>query len=319
MLLDDEDVRRLNRVLKLSPDAVPYHLMQNPHLLLADAMFDELRVPRVEDLDLPKGDTHHLYTEVKIMRDLTMDWARPHSEDDISCGNYCLVWMRKLGFRQASTGAWFQPFGWGGRLDHPLGQEISFFSADTGTAYDAQIAQLVEACRRRTLSNRASAILLPHWRPQGSQVREHTRTLLTEIVDASRGLPSVSSRDLEEIVAELLKMRGLEVTVTPRTRDGGRDVIARGELIPGEPAIIAVETKKRAVVGIEDLRACLYANRNFPLILFATSGRFSAGVVQEAAREENAFRLLLKDGLALRQWIHEYFGQARPELVPGTI
>jgi hypothetical protein len=281
--------------------------MQNPHLLLADVMFDELRLPR-KDLFSHLDNTPYAYTNAKILRDLTMDWASPQPEDDITCGNYCIAWMRGMGFRQASTGTWFRPTGYHGWANQPLNRKLSFF-ADTGATYDAQISKVIEACQRRILSNRASAILLPPWRPQETEVRKHTRALLTEIADASRALSSVSSRDLEEIVAELLKMRGLKVTVTPQTRDGGRDVIARGELIPGEPTIIAVETKKRAVVGIEDLRACLYANRHFPLILFATSGRFSAGVVQEAAREENAFRLLLKDGLALRQWVCEYFGK----------
>jgi hypothetical protein len=98
----------------------------------------------------------------------------------------------------------------------------------------------------------------------------------------------------------------MEVSVTPRTRDGGRDILARGELIPGEPTVLAVEVKHKGLVGIDEVASRLYRNREFPAMLFATSGRFSAGVVREKRRPENFLRLLLKDGVGLGQWISEY-------------
>jgi len=131
----------------------------------------------------------------------------------------------------------------------------------------------------------------------------HTRQLLKELRTGEIDLASVSWRDLEEIVAEFLRSRGLKVNVTGNTRDGGRDIIAQGEFVEGVPATIAVEVKHKKTVGIREVRDALYANRNFPLILLVTSGRFSAGVVAESRIAENRFRLILKDGVALQEWL----------------
>lgn len=97
----------------------------------------------------------------------------------------------------------------------------------------------------------------------------------------------------------------MAISVTPRINDGGRDILARGELF-GEPLTIAVEVKQKRIVPVSDARAALYANRHLPVLMLATSGSFSAGVIKEKAREENRLRLLLKDGIALSQWIRSY-------------
>ena len=91
----------------------------------------------------------------------------------------------------------------------------------------------------------------------------------------------------------------MEVKTTPRSTDGGRDIIARGELIHGEPTVLAIEVKHKGIVHLDEIRSRLYANHQFPALMFATSGRFSAGVIQEKKKPENFLRLLLKDGLAL--------------------
>jgi hypothetical protein len=137
-------------------------------------------------------------------------------------------------------------------------------------------------------------------------VHRATQSILDAIAAGHSSLQDISWRDLEDLVAALLENMGLSISVTPRSGDGGRDVIARGELLPGEPVVFAVEVKHKPVVGIEDLRAALWANRHFPALLFATSGRFSAGVMKEKRGAENSLRLYLKDGLALTQWIHAY-------------
>lgn len=133
-----------------------------------------------------------------------------------------------------------------------------------------------------------------------------TRATLFELSQGSTSLDQMHWRTLEELVAELLRDLGLEVVVTPRSHDGGRDVVARGELIPGEPSLLAVEVKHRKVVPVSELRAALWANRQFPALLFVTSGRFSAGVYREKCKEESKLRLFLKDGMGLTQWIDQY-------------
>ncbi len=107
-------------------------------------------------------------------------------------------------------------------------------------------------------------------------------------------------------MAELLRSKGMAVHVTPRSRDGGRDILARGEFATGEPMVIAVEVKQKAVVGLADVQRALKANEDFPSLMVVTSGRFSSGVVREKERERHQLRLFLKDGVALSQWIDAY-------------
>jgi restriction system protein len=130
--------------------------------------------------------------------------------------------------------------------------------------------------------------------------------LLKEIYKEGKALREIRPRQLEELIAELLRDQGMEIHITPETRDGGRDVIARGEFIQGEPMVLAVEVKQKSVVGIQDLYNSLKPNEDYPALLLATSGRFSAGVIQEKKRRRNELRLILKDGVALSQWIAMY-------------
>ncbi len=153
-----------------------------------------------------------------------------------------------------------------------------------------------------------SLLLAPSWTPQrqlqqevelASKLPEFVRDLNSQVPD----LRSVHWRQLEELVAELLRSLGMQIQVTPRSHDGGRDIIARGELVPGEPLLVAVEVKQKAVIGIHDLQRSLWANRHFSSLMLATAGRFSSGVVKEAQIPENRYRLILKDGVALGQWV----------------
>ena len=70
--------------------------------------------------------------------------------------------------------------------------------------------------------------------------------------------------------------------------------------------VLAVEVKHKPVVGVGDVQRALKANEDFPALMVATAGTFSAGVVAEKSRFRNSMRLFLKDGLALRQWISAY-------------
>jgi hypothetical protein len=147
------------------------------------------------------------------------------------------------------------------------------------------------------------------WRPSGAPRDPHGFGFddLLKAVRAERlPLSAIPWRRLEELVAELLRSRGMKVHLTPYSHDGGRDIIAMGELIPGEPTTLAVEVKQKSVVGVRDLRDALWANRAFPALLFVTSGRFSAGVIRERQHGGMGLRLLLKDGVGLRQWLDSY-------------
>ena len=141
-----------------------------------------------------------------------------------------------------------------------------------------------------------------------SLLHRYTKGVLREINNSVTTIQDLHWRTLEELVAELLFDLGMDVSITNRSHDGGRDVVARGELIPGEPTLIAVEVKHRSVVPVSELRQAMWANRHFPALLFITSGQFSAGVYKERHEKESMLRLYLKDGQGLTQWIKKYVG-----------
>jgi hypothetical protein len=150
------------------------------------------------------------------------------------------------------------------------------------------------------------------WTPSSQEnqsiiLQHNTKDLLTALKSEKINLESVSWKQLEEIVAEVLRANGLEIHVVRENPQGGRDIIARGELIFGqEPLLMAVEVKHRSVVDRPEIDKALHQNRYFPALLFVTSGRFTAGVLREKALPENQFRLFLKDGNALGDLIRDY-------------
>ena len=236
-------------------------------------------------------------------------------------------------FRQASSGAWFFPSlyqpGRSDRTGLPL-DTIGIFRGESDGGWRIVLKRVgskglysaetdicltddgvLAAYERAKDSPGPGTVVFPEL---FCHPEEHPHI---ELVEVTRGLldalrrEKVAFRELtwqqvEDIVAELLRARGLQITVTPRSRDGGRDLIARGELIPGEPSTLAIEIKHKSVVGLDEVTSRLHRNKDFPALLFATTGRFTAGVVREKTKPEHFLRLLLKDGTALRQWIQEY-------------
>lgn len=120
-------------------------------------------------------------------------------------------------------------------------------------------------------------------------------------------LQSISPRLFEEIVGEILRRQGMEIHVVRETPQGGRDIVARGELVPGLEALtIAVEVKHKRVVNRPEVQMALQQNRRFPALLFVTSGRFSAGVLEEASLPEHRMRLFLEDGVAIGEILRTF-------------
>lgn len=153
------------------------------------------------------------------------------------------------------------------------------------------------------------------WTPLGQRAQrlllaDSTGAILAALAAGKVSLRDLRSYELEELVAELLRDRGFEIYVTPRTHDGGRDVVCRAN-IGAEPLEVAVEVKQQAVVGLGDVQRTLYANASYPIVMIATSGRFSAGVIAEKVMPKNRLRLWLKDGVAVSQWIDAYRVKSR--------
>lgn len=150
------------------------------------------------------------------------------------------------------------------------------------------------------------------WTPQSQEFEKENLTsistqLLAELAINKIDLRSIHWKQLEEVVAELLRSHGMEIHMVKESPQGGRDIIARGQIIPGMgPVTMAVEVKQRDVVGRPEIHKALHQNRYFPALLFVTSGRFTAGVIEEQAKPENQLRLFLKDGIALNDLLKLY-------------
>jgi len=209
-------------------------------------------------------------------------------------------------FRSESQGAWYWFYG--------LENEELIFLGSNGLKEKYNANDLLK--RLRTLTEfpdyAPKTMWLPRiWTPEfqdsdRQSVSNEVSGILRSLQDESYSLRDIKPTVLEELIAELLRSRGMEVFVTKKTRDGGRDIIGKTETVMGDPLSFAIEVKQKEVVGIEDVRAALKANEHFPALMVATSGRFSSGVVQEKRDSSNTLRLMLKDGVALSQWIDTY-------------
>jgi hypothetical protein len=298
----------------------PSYVEAHPHVLIPSG-FDEVRMGHLPPLAemLRRG-----FTSPEAMSKFDFDALPPELHlprpaaffRKASSGAWHIIWLFQPG-RSDRTGLSLDTLGvFHGKLDgwriilKPLGAtKDAIYSAETDvcltdnsvlSAYDAAIQ-----------TPGPGAVVLPklfrhpHDYPRIELV-ESTRALLDALQRAKIGFPDLTWQQAEDMVAELLRAQGLQVSATPRAKDGGRDLIARGELIPGEPCLLAVEIKHKAVVGIDEVTSRIHRNKDFPALLFVTTGTFTAGVVREKSKPENFLRLLLKDRTALHQWIRAY-------------
>jgi hypothetical protein len=134
-------------------------------------------------------------------------------------------------FRRTRSGVWdflFPDLGLASLADDPADIPI-------GRNYQA-LAQSLKAYKAQDLS---TSIISPEIWTSSSQKRalplaNVVQDILRAVYQHGQSLESIHWRTLEELVAELLRSRGLSIYVTPRSSDGGRDVFARGELA-GDP------------------------------------------------------------------------------------
>lgn len=310
MLIAREEVEYLDELLLpgYPPELADFLIQRSFHFFLGCG-FDEVRAGTVaESPDLWQSN---------LRDDLDVDIINTPVER-LTCDSYVYARMQRLLFRRETTGAWYRLAFTSGfdSGDEPTDRYSYVFGESEEGGRSSITIRGADVLRgisnaNETVSPRCSLLLLPgpmqaRIMTEGVPIADHIRTLIADLHNSKVELRTVHWRHLEELVAELLQSKGLQIEVTPRTRDGGRDIIARGKIIPGEPSIIAVEVKQKAIVGLEDVQRALRANRNFPALLFATSGRFTAGVVKEARQGDTAYRLFLKDGIGLLQWVHAY-------------
>lgn len=121
---------------------------------------------------------------------------------------------------------------------------------------------------------------------------------------------SLSPRDFEVLIAELLSDQGYNVTLTPETNDGGRDVLAVMKLPNNQQMLTIVECKKYKSdkkIGISVAERFMYTidqkdKANMGIIV--TTSFFSKKVIELQA--EYKWKLSLCDFNNLKEWLGNY-------------
>lgn len=118
-------------------------------------------------------------------------------------------------------------------------------------------------------------------------------------------LYELAPRRFEELIAELLSREGFEVHLTPRTRDGGLDILAVQNSSVGRQLYV-VECKRyarqrRIDVGLVRSLYGVVEQRRVTAGVLVTTSYFSKDALK--FREAVEWRLALKDYDAVRDWI----------------
>lgn len=268
----------------ISSTAVYDYLTARPHLLLA-AGFAEVRAA-TSGLAARVADSHDRLPDEW----LTVDGVGPHHRFSADSGITYTAYL-------------------------PAPDPAVVLSSRKGKRYALSTDPMLE--RLRVLSVRPDAVdgqiswpdalgLNPLEATEASRVSALAAGLVRQLWSNKLFFRDLSWDQLEDVVAELARGLGLRVLQTRRSADGGRDVVVQGELLPGVHSTAAIEVTAQRRVPRGKVSKAQWDNRHFPLTIVATSGTFSAGVLQERTHEEHALRLHLAEGALLQEWVLRY-------------
>jgi len=191
-------------------------------------------------------------------------------------------------------------------LGHPLASELAFSSIRNGTYTANEIIHSLKSFSE-------SGLLGPDGRPL---TEENYKSIITDISSVNEDLlrrldrdPTLffrlPSRKFEEVVAELLNKMGYEITLTPATRDGGKDIYAAKKDSLGTFLYI-VECKKygpdnHVGVGlIRELYGVVQAE-NATAGILATTSFFSKPAKE--FQEKIKYQVSLRDYIDIQKWL----------------
>lgn len=146
-----------------------------------------------------------------------------------------------------------------------------------------------------------------------SQLNDSIRELVFAIKSSPNLLRNLSSRQFEEVVAEVFRAKGFVVDLTMRTRDGGKDIVAvhtDGLGIQSKYFIECKHYSESNKVGVEVIRS-LYGVMNAKdgpnKTILATTSTFTKGakgfVENEAASK---WDMALADYDEIVRWLNDY-------------
>lgn len=133
-------------------------------------------------------------------------------------------------------------------------------------------------------------------------------TLIERLKRQPRSIYDLPPRKFEELVADLLADLGYEVEITPPTRDGGKDILAKMNTPHGKLLCLVEAKKYRAdrPVGVELVRQ-LYGtliDANATSAMLVTTSYFSPDA--KTFQQRHRYKLSLHDYGNVVQWIDEY-------------
>jgi hypothetical protein len=170
-----------------------------------------------------------------------------------------------------------------------------FLEAPDGKLYGLK-EQLISPPPTRILSTVAPKIVVA------------TDLLIEKLKQQPDDIFRISPRQFEEVIADLLADMGMEVELTPATRDGGKDILAYMETEVGK-FLCLVETKqhnRNRPVGVGLVRA-LFGTLNdhsATSAMLVTTSRFAQPAKE--FQERHKYQLSLKDYGDVASWILKY-------------
>lgn len=189
------------------------------------------------------------------------------------------------------------------RVMHSLLSGPDFRSAD-------ELANLIRPFKSKGLvdtEGRPLSSKSPTARKLLVEVRAINDEFLRRAADDPDFLFQISPRQFEELVAELFSRKGFQVDLTPRTRDGGKDIyVARHDSIgrmlfiveckryaPNRPVGVGVIRELHGVADLERVTGSIAVTTSY----FTHQARAHA--------EQLQYRMSLKDYFDVRRWLDE--------------
>ena len=132
--------------------------------------------------------------------------------------------------------------------------------------------------------------------------------LIRELAKSPELLHHLDSRKFEELVAELLDREGLEVRLTPQSRDGGRDILAFYHTPVGKHLYLVEckRTQATSPVGVYVVRQLygVVTQERATAGLVVTTSRFTSPAIAFAVALE--YQIGLKDYEAVKHWLRSH-------------
>jgi len=150
--------------------------------------------------------------------------------------------------------------------------------------------------RRKVIATAKPVVILAH------------AAMISALKRRPEDIHTITPRQFEELIAELLRDMGHEVTLTKATRDGGKDILAGIKTEMGN-FLCLVEAKRYRPdrpVGVSLVRALHGALCDHPAnrAMLVTTSRFSPDA--RALQERHEHELSLRDQIDVAHWIQQY-------------